>query len=409
METIAPVSDNVTALPGLSDEELVERVKHLAACERRASVALIRSLAEFDARRLYLREGCSSLFTYCTHVLHLSEGSAYNRIETARAARRYPTVLDALERGDLTLTAVRLLAPHLTPANHGQVLAAARHRSKLGIQELIASLNPRPPAAPIIRRVPAQPSRGNAIAAFAAAPELETSLAMNAPVNSPSSSAGQDASTTPVPQFHAAVVTPLAPERYKLQVTLARETHEKTAARAGAFPTHVGGWRRRRGPRSRIDAADRPSRAAQVRRRGVTAAELRREDCIGTTHTGGRSARRVAARGGFRLDGLSFGEFYLVTFPPLRSPVHRIAWMGRQGDSLQRCRRHRQGSRFPARRLRARDRGGQTPRSVDRWEYLPADLEPSIAISGRSRALSEPGEPPSRYDATAPWRSNSTG
>ena len=43
---------------------------------------------ELDARRLYLREGCSSLFTYCTQVLHLAEGSAYNRIEAARAARR---------------------------------------------------------------------------------------------------------------------------------------------------------------------------------------------------------------------------------------------------------------------------------------------------------------------------------
>ena len=91
MEPITTVSDNVAAFAALSDDELVERVKHFAACERRASVALIRSLVEFDARRLYLREGCSSLFTYCTHVLHLSEGSAYNRIETARAARRYPT------------------------------------------------------------------------------------------------------------------------------------------------------------------------------------------------------------------------------------------------------------------------------------------------------------------------------
>ena len=142
MEPMRTVSDVVDAFAALSDDELVERVKDLAACERRASVALIRSLVEFDARRLYLREGCWSLFTYCTQVLHLSEGSACDRIETARASRRYPKVLDALERGDLTLTAVRLLAPHLTPANHGEVLAAARHRSKLGIQELIASLKP---------------------------------------------------------------------------------------------------------------------------------------------------------------------------------------------------------------------------------------------------------------------------
>jgi hypothetical protein len=142
MEPITTVSDNRAAFAALSDDELVQRVKDLAACERRASVALIRSLVEFDARRLYLREGCSSLFTYCTRVLHLSEGSAYNRIETARAARRYPQVLEALERGDLTLTAVRLLAPHLTPANHGEVLAAARHSSKQRIQELICVIEP---------------------------------------------------------------------------------------------------------------------------------------------------------------------------------------------------------------------------------------------------------------------------
>ena len=125
-------------------------------------------------------------------MLHLSEGSAYNRIETARAARRYPKVLDALERGDLTLTAVRLLAPHLTPANHGEVLAAARHRTKQGIQELIASVNPRPAAATIIRRV--ADTRG--------------------------------------------VVTPLAPDRYMLQVTLSRETHEKLR-RAQALARHT--------------------------------------------------------------------------------------------------------------------------------------------------------------------------
>jgi hypothetical protein len=179
---------------------------------------------EFDSRQLYLREGCSSLFTYCTYVLHLSEGSAYNRIETARAARRYPEVLEALERGDLTLTAVRMLAPHLTSANYAEVLAAARHRSKQGIQELIASLNPRPEAATIIRRVAAQLSKGDPTPILAGAPELETSVPMN---TAPISSAGQNVTATPAPQFRAAVITPLAPERYKLQVTLPRETHEK--------------------------------------------------------------------------------------------------------------------------------------------------------------------------------------
>jgi hypothetical protein len=150
MERTTLRSDTAAELAELSDDELVERVKDLVACERRASAALVRSLVELDSRRLYLREGCSSLFTYCTHVLHLSEGSAYNRIETARAARRFPEVLAALERGDVTLTAVRLLAPHFTPDNHAELLTAARHRSKQQIQELIASLSPRLAAASVI-------------------------------------------------------------------------------------------------------------------------------------------------------------------------------------------------------------------------------------------------------------------
>jgi hypothetical protein len=49
MKPITTVSGNVAAFAALSDDELVERVKDLAACERRASVALIRSLVEFDA------------------------------------------------------------------------------------------------------------------------------------------------------------------------------------------------------------------------------------------------------------------------------------------------------------------------------------------------------------------------
>ena len=142
MATPPPVSGDVDAFATLSDDEIVERVKELAGCERRASVALIRGLIEFDARELYLREGCPSLFTYCTQILHLSEASAYNRIEAARAARRYPQVLEMLETGDLTLTAVRLLAPHLTAENHADLLAAARHRGRFEIQELIASIVP---------------------------------------------------------------------------------------------------------------------------------------------------------------------------------------------------------------------------------------------------------------------------
>src|SRR5574338_1192754 len=98
----------------LSDAALVAEVVRVATEERAATAQLVALLAEFDARRLYLPAGCSSLFSYCTQVLHLSEHAAYHRIEAARAARRYPPIVERLAAGDLTLTGVTLLARHLT-------------------------------------------------------------------------------------------------------------------------------------------------------------------------------------------------------------------------------------------------------------------------------------------------------
>lgn len=120
----------------LSDAELLARVKQLVERERHVTAALVAHLGEIENRRLYLQESCRSLFTYCTRILHLSEHAAYNRIEAARAALRFPAVLSMLERGDVHLTAVRLLAPLLTPENHRDLLAAAKHKSKREVEEL---------------------------------------------------------------------------------------------------------------------------------------------------------------------------------------------------------------------------------------------------------------------------------
>src|SRR5450432_2731246 len=67
-------------------------VSRLAGNEREATAALIIHLGELDVRRLYEGAGFPSLFQYCVTVLHLSEGATYNRIETARAARRFPAI-----------------------------------------------------------------------------------------------------------------------------------------------------------------------------------------------------------------------------------------------------------------------------------------------------------------------------
>jgi len=130
----------------LSDSELIEHLKILAANERHVTVQLVAHLAEMDARRLYLGEGCSSLFTYCTQVLHLSEHAAYGRIEAARAARKFPMLLEAVASGALHLTAVTLIAPHLTMENVDRVIAAATHKTKRNVEELVATLRAQRPS-----------------------------------------------------------------------------------------------------------------------------------------------------------------------------------------------------------------------------------------------------------------------
>ena len=116
---------------------------------------LIALLGELDARRLYLGEGFSSLFTYCTQALHLSEHATYNRIEAARAARRFPMILDLLEAGSVTLTTVRLLAPHLTEANHRELLERVHYKSKRDVELVIATLAPAPDVPSVVRKLPA--------------------------------------------------------------------------------------------------------------------------------------------------------------------------------------------------------------------------------------------------------------
>ncbi len=149
------VLDEVEDPIRLSDTALLDEVKRLAAGERHATARLIAALSELDARRLYLGEGCSSLFTYCTQVLHLSEHAAYLRIEAARAARRWPDILGLLADGALHLTAVGLLAPHLTLENHERALAAARHKSKREVEEIVAALRPLPAVPSSVRKLAA--------------------------------------------------------------------------------------------------------------------------------------------------------------------------------------------------------------------------------------------------------------
>src|SRR5262245_60052826 len=133
----------LTAATVLSDDDLLARLIALAGCEREATVELVAHLAALDARpSVYLGAGYGSLHAYCTQALRLSEDAACNRIEAARACRRFPVVLDLLASGDLTLTSVRLLRRHLTEENHRAVIEKAKGATLKRIDLLVATLAP---------------------------------------------------------------------------------------------------------------------------------------------------------------------------------------------------------------------------------------------------------------------------
>jgi hypothetical protein len=202
---------------GLSDQDLVARLYVLAGNERGASVEVVAHLAALDTRpAVYAAQGYGSLFSYCTQALRLSEDAACNRIEAARACRRFPVILDLLASGAMSLTSVRLLGRHLTPENHQAVLAKANGGSRQQIEALVAELAPRPDVPSVVRRLPTFTAMSPSSPAPAPA---ATTVSEPTPAIAPS-----PAAFVPTPR---PIVRATAPERYRVQFTIGAETHEK--------------------------------------------------------------------------------------------------------------------------------------------------------------------------------------
>jgi 5-methylcytosine-specific restriction endonuclease McrA len=139
-------------LEHLDNETLRGDLHHHVAEERPHTAVVIAHIAEFDARRLHLAEAYPSMFAYCVGELGFSEDAAYKRIQAGRAARRFPRLFVDVAEGRLHLSAVCLLAPHLTEANLDELVAMATHRSKAQIEVGLASrVAPSTAAAPAPR------------------------------------------------------------------------------------------------------------------------------------------------------------------------------------------------------------------------------------------------------------------
>ncbi len=195
------------SLKHLSDSTLSHDLRSLDAQDHQTTALLIAHLGEFDARRLYAPAGYSSMFEYCVRELHFSEDAAYRRIRAARLARQFPVVYGMLADGRIHVTALTVLAPYLTPENADDLLAAAVHKSKAQIEQLLAERFPQPDLPTMI--APLLPS---------------TCGGQLAPERVKFSPAKHEA-PAPVPQK----VAPLAPQRYAVQFTMDQATRDDLA------------------------------------------------------------------------------------------------------------------------------------------------------------------------------------
>lgn len=182
-----------TDLTGLTDDALVSRLSTLCMAGHTLTARLIVHLIEVEERRLDLRAACTSMFDFCQRRLRMSEGAAFRRITAARLVKRFPTLLERIEKGQLHLSTLVLLRPHLTEQNVEELAAVAHGKTQRQVEELLARLAPKP--------------------------DVPSSIVeLGTPSNDagPTLFAGTDA--TPLPSAPRARIEPLSEARYKVQL-----------------------------------------------------------------------------------------------------------------------------------------------------------------------------------------------
>ncbi len=186
----------------LPDDELLSGLRMLVERDRNLEAQLLANIAEVDARKLYLEHACSSMFTYATEILGFSDSAAYNRITAARLARNHPRILDEVESGALHLSAISLIAHHMTAENEEELLALARDQSKRELERRLAEWRPKPAVQSTVRKLPPPP---------------RTDPAKQVEVNASPSARKKKAATE----------EPLGRQRFKVQFTADQQTYAK--------------------------------------------------------------------------------------------------------------------------------------------------------------------------------------
>jgi hypothetical protein len=166
-------------LASISDDDLFATVQRLTVRSNIALADLLVHLGEVERRGIHRSRACASLYTYCIYELRMSEDSAYRRSKAARLVREYPELHNAIAKGEIHLTGVLMIGPHLGGERHAEILRRARFRSKRELLRLIAEIDPKPEVPALVEPIGPAPVGRATHAAFVEAlsgPVRELSL-----------------------------------------------------------------------------------------------------------------------------------------------------------------------------------------------------------------------------------------
>lgn len=124
-------------LETLNDDILLKDCKAAVLLEKKSTAKVLEYLAEIDKRRLWIKEGYSSLYDFCIRYLNYSEGETHRRIQACRLSSRVEEVKPLLEEGTLSLTSMSLLSPYLNSDNAKEILPKVVQRSTREVEKVI--------------------------------------------------------------------------------------------------------------------------------------------------------------------------------------------------------------------------------------------------------------------------------
>ncbi len=199
----------------LTDDSLLSTFDTRLSLDLDNTADLLADLAEIDDRKLYVPAAYGSMRDFCVRAKRMSEDVAGKRIHAARTARQFPAIFPMLADGRLSLSAVLMLATHLTPLTAGGLLLAATNKTNAQIEKLLAERFPKPDVATSVQMITpvAEATAGSD------APMLQQAVRPVVPSDGPNMPVRMD----PLSERRRPV--PLSSGKYAVQFTMDEELH----------------------------------------------------------------------------------------------------------------------------------------------------------------------------------------